>query len=91
MKRLAFITTLTISVFAFGDTTKIDDTNEAMTESVKEFKTTQAHNVLDSFTGIKAWPVSGGVKSKIYLKDNKSISYSCHRHDASEPFECHEL
>ena len=91
MKKLILITALAMSSFAFADTTSIDDTNEAVTETLKEFKTSQTHDVVDSFTGIKAWPVSGGIKAKVYLKDNKSISYSCHRHNANDPFECHEL
>ena len=91
MKKVILISALVMSSFAFADTTSIDDTNEAVAETLNEFKTSQSHDVVDNFTGIKAWPVSGGIKAKVYLKDKKSISYSCHRHTANDPFECHEL
>ncbi len=89
MKALIFITALTMSSFSFSNTVNIDDTNEALTEALREFKTSQKSDVLDNFTGVKAWPVKGGVKVKIYLKENKSLSYSCHRHHDNDPFECH--
>jgi len=89
MKFLA-LATLLMSSMVFASS-QIDDTNAAVTASLEEFKASQPQEVVDSFTGIKAWPVSGGVKSKIYLKNNLSIDYSCHKHTANDPFECHEL
>jgi len=91
MKKIILIATLMVSPIVFADNANILDTNEAVTATLTEFKASQSHSVVDSFTGIKAWPVSGGIKAKVYLEDKKSVSYSCHRHDADEPFECHEL
>lgn len=89
MKILALMTFLMSSVAFSG--TLIEDTNAAITVALNEFQESQTQDVVDSFTGIKAWPVSGGVKAKIYLKNNQSIDYSCHQHTPNDPFECHEL
>lgn len=89
MKKILLSCFILLSAMTFSNEVKIFDTNEAVTEALNEFKRSQSADVIDTFTGIKAWPVTGGVKAKIYLKDKKSISYSCHRHHDDEPFECH--
>ncbi len=91
MKKVLLITALMLSSIVFAENTAIADTSEAVAATLSEFTTSQSNDVVDSFVGIKAWPVSGGIKAKVYLKNNKSVSYSCHRHEASDPFECHEL
>ena len=81
---------LVSSTVVMAGGSKLVDTQEAVNEALAEFQKTQTHEVVDSFNGVKAWPTKGGVKAKIYLTGNGSISYSCHRHDSDEPFECHE-
>lgn len=89
MKKIFLSCLVLLSTMTFSNEVKIFDTNEAVTEALNEFKRSQSSDVVESFTGIKAWPVSGGIKAKVYLKGNKSVSYSCHRHHDDEPFECH--
>ncbi|MAF78995.1 MAG: hypothetical protein CME63_02305 [Halobacteriovoraceae bacterium] len=80
-----FVTTLLASsVFA---NSKIIDTSEATTEALVLF--TKQSSSVAKFNGVKAWPVSGGVKVKIYVKGEDSVELSCHRHSDNEPFECH--
>jgi hypothetical protein len=92
MKKLILITALFLSNIALSNGSgeaKITDTKDAISASLDKFESSFTHEVVDSFQGIKAWPVSGGVKAKIYLREGDAVSYSCHRHSAGEPFECH--
>ena len=57
MKKVLLITALMVSSMAFADNTNIADTNEAVTATLTEFKTSQSYDVVDAFSGIKAWPV----------------------------------
>lgn len=91
MKKMMIIALLFGNVaFASGNGgTKILDTDEAITAALDEFEASYSHDVADAFEGVKAWPVSGGVKVKIYVDGRDAVSYSCHRHDVGSPFECH--
>ncbi|MCO4795053.1 MAG: hypothetical protein KC493_15155 [Bacteriovoracaceae bacterium] len=94
---MKILMTVLFTLFAFntfaqhdhgGD--KLVDTAEATTEALEYFKANSNHDDVDDFKGIKAWPVSGGIKVKVYMKTRGDVEYSCHRHSASEPFECHD-
>jgi hypothetical protein len=90
MKKMLLGAMLLSATVAFASGTSVDDTQEAIGAALVEFKQTQTHEVVDAFNGIKAWPVTGGIKAKVYVKGSDAISYSCHRHDVQDPFECHE-
>ncbi len=68
---------------------KITDTQEAVTQAVTDFQNMASATQVKNFNGVKAWPVFGGVKVKVYVKGSDSMDLSCHRHSDSEPFECH--
>lgn len=67
----------------------IVDTVEATTQALEDFVKVASADQVSKYNGIKAWPTSGGVKVKIYVKGENSVDLSCHRHSSSEPFECH--
>lgn len=94
------ITALLISTGAFADggdhstsnasLEKLTDTSEAVTRALTVFGSENTQDVIDLYKGIKASPANGGMSVKVYLTDGNNISYGCHRHEASDPFECHE-
>jgi hypothetical protein len=88
MKNLLLVVLLTFSASSFANQ-KMIDVLEAGTQAVEDFKASSNADKAERFNGIKAWPVSGGVKVKVYVKGSDSEDYSCHRHTTSEPFECH--
>lgn len=86
--------TLTATVMAgpgHGDKPgdKLFDTGEAVTEALKQFKKDNTEDAVDLYKGIRSSPKKGGISVKVYLTDSTNQTYSCHRHDTSEPFECH--
>jgi len=90
----AFITTLSYGHDGEDHEKKrnvVMDTQEATIETISNFSNNQPEEIVELFVGIKVWPVSDGVKSKVYLKDKEAISFSCHRHEEGDPFECHEI
>lgn len=88
MKHLLTIASLAFSLNAFSNT-KIVDTSEAVNQALQDFQANSSTQIVAKFNGFKAWPVSGGVKVKIYVKGEASVDSSCHRHSENEPFECH--
>jgi hypothetical protein len=88
MKVMTILATLLISTSIFANS-KIVDTQEAITQALADFQTMGTAQQVASFNGVKAWPTSGGVKVKIYVKGSDSMDFSCHRHSDNEPFECH--
>jgi len=77
---------ITTSVFA---NVKIIDTQEATEQALVDFQSIASASAINNFNGVKAWPVSGGAKVKVYVKGEDSVEFSCHRHSDSDPFECH--
>ncbi len=69
---------------------KLIDTSEAVTEALATFKIDNAEAVVKLFKGVRAAPGEKGVSLKIYLTDGTKQSYGCHRHEDSDPFECHQ-
>jgi len=102
MKKLMFRTIavflMTTGAFADGgdhstssaSLEKLTDTSEAVTTALTVFGADNGQDVIDLYRGIKASPANGGMSVKVYLTDGTNISYGCHRHEASDPFECHE-
>lgn len=88
MKKLMLLLALTISAVVSANVS-IVDTDEAVTQALVDFQSSASADKVAKFNGVKAWPVSGGVKVKIYVKGSDSVDLSCHRHSDSEPFECH--
>jgi hypothetical protein len=88
MKVSLSVITLLLSASIFANVS-IVDTQEAVTQALIDFQSQASGSVVNKFNGVKAWPVSGGVKVKIYVKGEDSMDLSCHRHSDSEPFECH--
>ncbi|MBK24560.1 MAG: hypothetical protein CME70_11250 [Halobacteriovorax sp.] len=81
---LALLTSL--NVFASG----ASDTAEAVTETIATFEADNDEATIADFKGVKASPNGHGVSVTVYLKSGSKTKYGCHRHSASEPFECHE-
>ena len=80
-----------LNTFAQHHTTDaLVDTAEATSEALDYFKANSSADQIADFKGIKSWPVSGGVKVKVYMKTRGEVEYACHRHSANEPFECHD-
>lgn len=76
-----------VNVFAQHDhgSDKLVDTAEATSEALAYFAKNSNHGDIDAFKGVKAWPVTGGIKVKVYLNDNRGdLEYACHRHSANE-------
>jgi len=88
MKKLMLLLAFTMSVMASANV-KIVDTEEAVAQALVDFQSMASADTISKFNGVKAWPVSGGIKVKIYVKGSDSMDLSCHRHSDSEPFECH--
>jgi hypothetical protein len=88
MKKLLLIT-LVLSSSANFAADKMVDVLEASEQAIFDFRSMTSPDTVDNFNGIKAWPVSGGVKVKIYVKGSDSEEFSCHRHQENDPFECH--
>ncbi len=89
-KLLLTLSFLTISTGLFANPGDVlVDTSEAVTASLVQFEADATVAQINLFKGIKASPMSQGVSVKLYLTDGTSIGYSCHRHDATDPFECH--
>lgn len=83
---LALALILSVSTIANPN---IKDTQEAVSQGIADFKSTASASSQAKFNGVKAWPVSGGIKVKIYIKGADSLDLSCHRHSDNVPFECH--
>ncbi|MCR9204653.1 MAG: hypothetical protein NXH75_08760 [Halobacteriovoraceae bacterium] len=88
MKAILISLALTLSVSTMANP-KITDTQEAISQAIADFQAMATASAQANFNGVKAWPVSGGVKVKVYVKGADSMDLSCHRHSDSEPFECH--
>ena len=67
----------------------LKDTSDSVTVALDQFKADSNTDTINLFKGIKANPVNGGVAVKIYLEDGANIPYACHKHQPSDPFECH--
>lgn len=75
-----------VNVFAAPTT----DTAEAVSEAISLFAGSNPEEVTSDFRGIKASPNDKGVSVTVYLKSGTKMKYGCHRHDVTDPFECHE-
>lgn len=88
MKKILVSLALTLSVSSMANP-KITDTQDAVSQAIEDFQSMASNSAQANFNGVKAWPVSGGIKVKVYIKGSDSMDLSCHRHSDSEPFECH--
>jgi len=76
--------------------TAIEDTMAAAQVGVEKFEVDNPA-LKSKFAGVKAWPVQGGIKVKVYLDQLPALTYSCHQHAPELPvladpvvaWECH--
>ena len=80
---------LSTSVFA-NSASSLTDTSEAVANALTQFEADSTATDVSLFKGIKASPSGNGVSVKVYLTNGTQVSYSCHRHEDSDPFECHQ-
>jgi hypothetical protein len=92
MKKMLLITSvLLISTGVFANSAStLSDTSEAVGTALTQFESESTAADVSLFKGIKASPSGHGVSVKVYLTNGTKISYSCHRHEDSDPFECHQ-
>ncbi len=91
MKNFLLISAFIVSSLSFASTSNtVRDTSEAVTEALLHFENNAQSSDVDIFKGVKASPVERGVAVGIYLSNGAKISYLCHRHEDSDPFECHQ-
>ncbi|MFT6070475.1 MAG: hypothetical protein ACJAYQ_002829 [Bacteriovoracaceae bacterium] len=88
MKNVILGLALLVSATAFAATDS-SETAAGIAEAVKVFEANHDEQTIADFKGIKASPKSGGVSVTIYLNNGDKMKYGCHRHSASDPFECH--
>lgn len=90
MKTFSLGLLLLISTNAFA-ADLIEDTTEAIQSAISEFKDIAEVADVQAFEGVSTTPTTGAVKVTISLKSRSAWSFSCHRHHANDPMECHEL
>ncbi|MBH48142.1 MAG: hypothetical protein CME71_08230 [Halobacteriovorax sp.] len=94
MKKILTVTiamlVLSSSAFALNP---VSETADAVSAALTEYQASYGADAQVQFKGVRAAAASAnGAKVKIYLNNTEdTIDYGCHRHDASDPFECHEL
>ncbi|MFT6633955.1 MAG: hypothetical protein ACJAS4_003929 [Bacteriovoracaceae bacterium] len=88
---IAIMALMVISSTAMaGSGNKLADTSEAVAMALVAFESDNTHATVDLFKGVRAAPGTSGVSIKVYLTDGTKQAYACHRHDDSDPFECHQ-
>lgn len=94
MKKM-IITAMTfalVSTAAYSAANPVSETAAAVTAALTEFQAGYGADIQAQFKGVRAAAATNsGAKVKIYLSTDETIDYGCHRHDSSDPFECHEL
>jgi hypothetical protein len=88
MKNLVLGLALLVSATGFAATNS-SETAAGITAAVEVFEANHDAATIADFKGIKASPANGGVSVTIYLNSGTKMKYGCHRHSASDPFECH--
>ena len=85
---LLFTSILLFSTATFANS--LTDTSEAVTTALIQFESDSTASDLSLFKGIQASPSEHGAKVKVFLTNGTKVIYSCHRHEESDPFECHQ-
>ncbi len=89
-KILVIVSVLLFSTSAFAQSGSVlVNTSEAVDAALVHFEKSSSAADVSLFKGVQASPKSGGVSVKVYLTNGTKLSYSCHRHEDTEPFECH--
>lgn len=88
MKKALLLALATLSLGVSANV-QISETLAATEAALELFVQENSADTVNKYNGIKAWPTSGGIKVKIYVKGENSVDYGCHRHSANEPYECH--
>lgn len=87
----AFVSALSMPMFAFAHGDKIEMNNLSIAEATKDFKKDHPDQVA-GFQGTKSWFDADAVKVRIYLPNNVTMLYTCMHHDnenGEEVLQCH--
>lgn len=85
---IALLVTFSTASFAALEN-KLKDTGDAVKVALVQFESDNDLDVINLYKGIRASVEVGGIAVKVYLEDGSKISYACHKHSSSDPFECH--
>jgi len=88
-KLITVVLFFAVSTASASPSKNVIDTDEAITKGLSVFTEMNEQGIVDLFRGVRGEPKDGGVVVKVYLKNGENQEYGCHRHEDSDPYECH--
>ena len=90
MKNLTILALLLFTSLSFASGDNSTDTTEASITALNTFKDENSSDVVSKFSGLEASASGHGVTVNVKFTEGEPLVYNCHRHEAGDPFECHE-
>ena len=74
---LVAVTVLLVSSFAFAHGNKLAMSAESISVVAEKFEKEEAPSLPDVI-GVKGWPDADKIQVRVYLTNNRTVSYTCH-------------